>query len=230
MTTSDDQPRHRTAADIFATLGLPATTNDDWSDYDLDTTSGAEEFAADNRARAAEYFQANAPARYRHAIASHPAVTDWVTRYLLDPAVAGDLVLLGGTGVGKTYQAYGALAAIGQSGRPLIRWIAESAPDLYARLRPSSGLPLEPEFNRVANAPLLLIDDLGAAKGTDWTEETTFRLIDRRYNRCLPTIYTTNLPHAELKKLLGDRVNSRLRQTSTQINLDGPDRRRKGTR
>ena len=224
--TPDNQAWQRTAADVFAAIGVPTTADGDWSRYDLDTDTTAEEQAADNRARAAEYFQANTPARYRHAIANHPAVTDWVTRYLLDPAVAGDLVLMGGTGSGKTYQAYGALAAIGNSGQPFVRWVAESAPDLHVRMLPSSGVSLEAEFNRVANAPLLLLDDLGAAKGSDWSESVIFRLVDRRYNRCLPTIYTTNIPMAQLKVVLGDRVNSRLAQTATKVKLNDGDRRR----
>ena len=222
----DDQAWQRTAANVFANLGLPATADGDWSRYDLDTDTTAEEQAADNRARAAEYFLANTPDRFRHAIADHPAVTDWVTRYLLDPAVAGDLVLMGGTGSGKTHQAYGALAAIGNSGQPLVRWVAESVPDLQARMLPSSGVSLETEFNRIANAPLLLLDELGANKGSDWADAITFRLVDRRYNRCLPTIYTTNIPIEQLKLALGDRVNSRLAQTATKVKLDGIDRRR----
>lgn len=224
--TPNSNTWRRTADDVFATLGLPAATDGDWSGYDLDTDTNAEEQAADNRARAAEYFLANTPERFRHAIADHPAVTDWVTRYLLDPAVAGDLVLMKGTGSGKTYQAYGALAAIGNSGQPFVRWVGETAPDLHVRMLPSSGVSLEAEFNRVANAPLLLLDDLGAAKGSDWSESVIFRLVNRRYNRCLPTIYTTNIPMAQLKVVLGDRVNSRLAQTATRVKLNDGDRRR----
>lgn len=226
MNDTPDQRYQRTADDVFAALGLPVGTDGDWSGYDLDTDMTAEEQADENRARAAEYFLANTPDRFRHAIASHPKVTDWVTRYLLDPAVAGDLVLMGGTGSGKSHQAYGALAAIGNSGRPLVRWVAESMPDLQARMLPSSGVNLETEFNRVANAPLLLLDELGANKGSDWADAITFRLVDRRYNRCLPTIYTTNIPLNELKLALGDRVNSRLAQTATKVKLNDGDRRR----
>lgn len=222
----DNKPWQRTAADVFASIGLPTTPNADWSGYDLDTATTAEEIAEENRARAAEYFRANTHERFRHASADHPAVTDWVTRYLLDPAVAGDLVLMGGTGSGKSHQAYGALAAIGDSGQPLVRWVAESMPDLQARMLPSSGVNLETEFNRVANAPLLLLDELGANKGSDWADAITFRLVDRRYNRCLPTIYTTNIPIGQLKLFLGDRVNSRLAQTATKVKLNDGDRRR----
>lgn len=226
MNDIPNQPYQRTANDVFASLGVPAGTDCDWSGYDLDTDMTAQERVEENRARAAEYFLTNTPDRFRHAIASHPQVTDWVTRYLLDPAVAGDLVLVGGTGSGKTHQAYGALAAIGNSGQPLVRWVAESVPDLQARMLPSSGVNLETEFNRVANAPLLLLDEIGANKGSDWADAITFRLVDRRYNRCLPTIYTTNIPLNELKLALGDRVNSRLAQTATKVKLNDGDRRR----
>lgn len=223
----DQTPTPRTAAEIFRDLGLqppnPAAPDTEPAPYGTRMT--AEETADWNRERAAAYFRANTPAMFRHAWADDPAVLDWTTRYLLDPAVAGSLAILGATGRGKTYQAFGALARVAASGAPPVAWVAETAPDLYARLRPSSGLDTEAEFARVAGAPLLLLDDLGAAKGTEWTEEVTFRLINRRYAHCLPTVITSNLPPEQLRPILGDRVSSRLRQMCTIVRLRGDDRR-----
>jgi DNA replication protein DnaC len=213
--------RPRTAAEVFYEVGLNVSALAAVPSRESDVDDAAEW----NRERAGTYFRTHAPAMFRHASASHPAVLDWVGRYLLDPAVAGSVALLGATGSGKTYQAYGALAAVGDSGRPPVRWVAKSVPDLYARLRPSSGINTEIEYEAVADAPLLLLDDLGAAKTSEWTEEITFRLIDRRYVQCLPTIVTTNLPLPKLRDILGDRVSSRLRQMCTMIAVKGDDRR-----
>lgn len=227
MTSNDDKPKPRTLAEILAARGVnldrlraePASQTDAY-------TMSATEAAEWNRERACRYFQRHTPAMFRHAYADNPAVLDWVERYLLDPAVAGSLALLGATGTGKTYQAYGALAAIGRSGRRPVGWTARSVPDLFARLRPSSGIDTDAEYEKVATAELLLLDDLGAAKGSDWTEEITFRLIDRRYANCLPTIVTTNLPLPKLRDMLGDRVSSRLRQMCAMVAIEGNDRRR----
>lgn len=231
MTSNDpnDKPK-RTADEIFASKGIDiekiraeaAASPQPYKPYVMSQN----ETAQWNRDRSVAYFQRYTPAMFRHAYASNPAVLDWVERYLLDPAVAGSLALLGATGVGKTYQAYGALAAIGASGRPPVGWIARSVPDLFARLRPSSGINIDAEYEKVASSELLLLDDLGAANQTDWTEEITFRLIDRRYANCLPTIITTNLPLPKLRAMLGDRVSSRLRQMCTMVTIEGDDLRR----
>lgn len=84
----------------------------------------------------------------------------------------------------------------------------------------------EQELAAVSRCPLLIIDDLGAAKASDWTEEITYRLINRRYNYELPTLITTNLPIRDLRAYLGDRVTSRLDQMTTRVLFEPVDRRR----
>ena len=54
----------------------------------------------------------------------------------------------------------------------------------------------------------------------------TYRLINHRYEHMLPTLITTNLPTAELRTALGDRVASRLAEMTERVILTGPDRRR----
>ena len=52
------------------------------------------------------------------------------------------------------------------------------------------------------------------------------RLINRRYNKMLPTLLTTNLGMSDLRAHVGDRVASRLTEMTDKVILDGPDRRR----
>lgn len=78
----------------------------------------------------------------------------------------------------------------------------------------------------VSRCPLLIIDDLGAAKASEWVEEVTYRLINRRYNHMLPTLITTNLAIKDLRAHLGDRVTSRLAQMTTRVEFEPVDRRR----
>ena len=103
--------------------------------------------------------------------------------------------------------------------------MATPAADLYARLRPRHGVDSEDVFERHAKAPVLMLDDLGAAKGTDWVEEVNYRLINHRYERMLPTLVTSNVRPRDLAGVVGERVASRLTEMATPVVLKGPDRR-----
>ena len=160
------------------------------SDYDLTTREGFLQ-------RADEVTRRRIPPRFRDATATDPSVTAWcddLTRAYGtgDTESVVPMLLAGPTGVGKTWQAYGAIRRI-MTGGVVIGWLASTAPDLYARLRPRDGTDSEGEFRRWADVPLLLLDDLGAAKDSEWTEEVLYRLVNHRSERLLPTIYTTNL-------------------------------------
>jgi DNA replication protein DnaC len=165
-----------------------------------------------------------APRRFHRVTTNLPEVAEWVRQYEAhNGCPPRGLLLLGVTGVGKTHAAFAALYAAARVGFTVsIR--ATTVPDLYALARPSGEG--EAGFERFANADLLLLDDLGAAKASEWTEEITYRLIDHRYRECLPTIITTNLPVDDLKVLLGDRIRSRLAEMCQRVTMDGPDRRR----
>ncbi|MFF7362317.1 ATP-binding protein [Streptomyces sp. NPDC008125] len=182
---------------------------------------------------------AGMPPRYRAALADHPQVLDWA-RDVAEAAVppsrgarrqvttGPSLLMAGVVGAGKTHQAYGAIRLLAQSGIG-VRWRATTTADLYAELRPRPGVDSERELAAVSRCPLLIIDDLGAAKASDWTEEITYRLINRRYNYELPTLITTNLPIRDLRAYLGDRVTSRLDQMTTRVLFEPVDRRRART-
>ncbi|WUH95824.1 ATP-binding protein [Streptomyces sp. NBC_00433] len=178
---------------------------------------------------------ARIPARYRHALADHPRVTAWTGEiaHAGRPGPGGapgiatgpSLLIAGPTGTGKTHQAYGAIRALLAAGVRL-RWEATTTADLYAAQRPQHGSDPEQQLWRLARSPLLLLDDLGAAKQSPWTEELTYRLVNHRYNQLLPTLVTTNLPVAELRDAVGDRVASRLAEMTERVILTGHDRRR----
>ncbi|MCX4398817.1 ATP-binding protein [Streptomyces sp. NBC_00257] len=179
---------------------------------------------------------AGMPPRYQAAVADHPQVLAWA-REVVEAAVAPSrgarrqvttgpsLLMAGVVGAGKTHQAYGAVRQLVQSGVG-VRWHATTAADLYADLRPRPGTDSERELAAISRCPLLIIDDLGAAKSSEWVEEVTYRLINRRYNHMLPTLITTNLAIKDLRAYLGDRVTSRLAQMTTRVEFEPVDRRR----
>lgn len=178
------------------------------------------------------------PFIYRTATADHPNVQTWANDLItttreqsagrIVPTIGRhrSLLLLGPTGVGKTHQAYGALRYLAPTGIRL-SWTATSSADMYAALRPRSGVDSETEFRRFAHAPLLLVDDLAAAKSSEWTEEINFRLVNHRYENQLPTILTSNVLPKELADRVGDRVSSRLIEMCDRVVIQGDDRRRR---
>lgn len=186
---------------------------------------------------ATEYADKHIPARYADAVADHPQVIEWLQEVLDQAVVASvkrvhctvrtgpSLLILGPTGVGKTHQAFGALRLMSQTG-VRCAWKAVAAADMYARLRPRHGVDSEAEFRALADSPLLLVDDLGAAKTSEWVEEVNYRLINWRYERVLPTLFTSNVRPKELSSSLGERVASRLIEMAGRVVLEGSDRRR----
>ncbi|WDZ87210.1 ATP-binding protein [Micromonospora cathayae] len=164
------------------------------------------------------------PRRYREAVADQPDILAWAADFHADPTTCRSLLISGPVGTGKTFQAYGAIRAALGCGRS-VRWEAVPFADFTAALRPSGRDP-EGSLERYRDAALLLVDDLGAAKSSEWVEETTYRLINARYEAMQPTIFTTNIPLAQLRDGLGDRIASRLVETCKVIALLGSDRRR----
>lgn len=180
------------------------------------------------------------PLRYRTATLERPEIRNWINKLANGARTAQkerhapvasvtsgpSLLLLGPTGVGKTYQSYGALREMAVTG-VVARWTVVTAADLYARLQPRYGVDSEVEFQRHAKAGVLFIDDLGAGgKLSDHTETVNFRLINYRYDHELPTIITSNVIPRELTARMGDRVASRLNEMCQRLVIEGPDRRR----
>lgn len=137
----------------------------------------------------------------------------------------GWIVFEGSYGSGKTHLA----AAIGNyrlaQGDSVLFL---TTPDLLDHLRgtfgPSSETQYDELFERVKNAPLLILDDLGAESATPWAQEKLYQLINHRYMLRLPTVVTTNI---ELDKL-DQRIRSRLVDwdLSNTVSMHLPDFRR----
>ncbi|MBZ0254643.1 ATP-binding protein, partial [bacterium] len=136
----------------------------------------------------------------------------------------GWLLLKGGYGCGKTHLA----AAIGNERLKkgdIVLFI--TVPDLLDHLRstygPSSEVPYDDMFDRIRNAPLLILDDLGAENASSWAKEKLFQLFNHRYSRRLPTIVTTNTD----VDTLDARIRSRLLDESLihHATITAPDYR-----
>lgn len=139
----------------------------------------------------------------------------------------GWLYLHGACGVGKTHLAVAAALEIRRES-PFVLFAV--VPDLLDHLRatfdPARGVAYDERFDRIRNAYLLVLDDLGTENTTPWAREKLYQLFNHRYNERLPTIITSNQEH----KLLDERVLSRLLDThlTRDVRLDALDYRRRG--
>ena len=81
-------------------------------------------------------------------------------------------------------------------------------------------------FNRF---PLLILDDLGVERKSEYMQEIVYDVIDTRYKAGLPLIVTTNLTSDELKhpaEVTNQRTFSRLFEMCIPLEVNGKDRRR----
>lgn len=82
------------------------------------------------------------------------------------------------------------------------------------------------EFYSTVN--YLILDDLGVEKVTDWSLQTLYLIINRRYENMKSTIVTSNYSLNELSEKMHDRrIPSRLMAMCKVVKLTGKDRRRR---
>ncbi|QHC26357.1 ATP-binding protein [Streptomyces sp. GS7] len=216
---------------IIASKGIRLAPPLDEEDH---SHSGAQAWRHEARASyALNRWRAATPPRFQDAQTTIPEVAAWADTTLAEPGSAGALLLTGLTGTGKTHEAYGALRRIAAGGPDRYELVAMNSADMYGHLRPTKEVgAMEDRLRRLSQVQYLLLDDLGTTKVSEWTEEITYRLINHRYNHCLPTIITSNLPARDangpdLTDFVGDRVASRLAEmVSTLVPMVGVDRRR----
>ncbi|MFJ9037921.1 ATP-binding protein [Streptomyces sp. NPDC102406] len=178
----------------------------------------------EQRQKSIAYFETKVPRRYLSA-RPNPVAAAWAQAVVANPDDTRSLLVVGPTGTGKTHYAYAVLRAIAETGAAT-GWAAYTAADLYAQLRPRAGRDSEATFESIAGSDVLFVDDLAAAKLTEWTEEVTYRLINHRYEQCRPAIFTSNVPPTQLRDVLGERIASRLTEMCERVALKGDDRRK----
>jgi DNA replication protein DnaC len=165
------------------------------------------------------------PARFHEArltdlAGQPPPVRSRIEGWAAEPD-GRNLILGGPVGVGKTHAAVAACRGLWADGTGVEFW---PVVELLDELRPGGPAGA---MARLASVDVLIIDDLGSERATDWTAERLYGLVNRRWLQASPIVATSNLDKVALIGALGERVYSRLAGSeAVGVRLAGSDRRR----
>ncbi len=145
------------------------------------------------------------------------------------------LLFTGGAGRGKTHLGVAVVKALLRKSVPCLfvdfHELLSEIRSSYDEISQTSEYEI---LRPILNVEILLLDDLGSIRMTDWMQDTVFHIINLRYNQRKPLIVTSNLAmegsktsgQETLQERLGYRVVSRLYEMCTTVELDGPDYRK----
>ena len=161
------------------------------------------------------------------------------------------LLFVGSVGVGKTHLAVGIIKAlIREKGiHCLFSDYRELLKQIQNSYNPSVQVTEMEVLRPVFDAEVLVLDELGAVRSTEWVFDTVNYILNSRYNDNKTTIITTNFPdapedpNAEVNNLrslseaeraarretlgdrIGERMRSRLHEMCKKVEIEGPDYR-----
>lgn len=138
-------------------------------------------------------------------------------------ANAGNLLFIGGTGLGKTYLAMCIAKTVAAGGFSVVY---ESAIDLFNKLERAKFAPSEDtlrEVQRIEGADLLVVDDLGTEMPGQFVTAALYGLLNGRLLGGKPMVITTNLNVEEAGKRYSAQIASRLYGDFSRLTFVGSD-------
>lgn len=136
------------------------------------------------------------------------------------------LLLMGDVGRGKTFLS-SAIANVAVAARKTVVYLTFSEfLDLIRMHKFGDGEDYQEGIQRLMDADLVVLDDLGAEKVTDFVAQELFTIINHRMNRKAPMVVSTNLEPSELQDTYSHRISSRLLNGFDACLLKGQDVRK----
>lgn len=127
-----------------------------------------------------------------------------------DPATSRNLLMMGGTGLGKTHLSSAIARRVIEGGFDVfyvtaINMVSDFEAEQFGNHRDIKG-----EFtDKYFECDLLILDDLGTELTNQFTVSCLYNVINMRINRRLPTVISTNLTQNELMQKYSERITSR---------------------
>jgi DNA replication protein DnaC len=150
------------------------------------------------------------------------------------PAIDRGLLFMGPVGTGKTHLSTAILRSLIEKGIPCLFYefgaLLKEIQNSYNSVSQTSELKV---LAPIYETEVLVLDELGAVKPTDWARDTMTQVIGRRYNDKKLTIFTTNYldePRGQANETLEDRIGARMRsrlyEMCKTVRVEGDDYRR----
>src|SRR5574340_319949 len=187
-----------------------------WRQVERGEVSGVERCQCNQTARPARLLEAaHIPPRFERASfdnfvlpRGNPMASETLSKAMLDAKVFArefpytekpGLLFMGLPGVGKTHLAVAALRTLlGRGFEGIFIDYQNLLERMLASFDHAIGTSAREAYQAARDTELVLLDDLGARRLSDWAEDTVFGIINFRYNAKKATIVTTNLPDPDL--------------------------------
>lgn len=135
------------------------------------------------------------------------------------------LLLWGDVGTGKSFVAACIANALLEQATPVLMTNFSKILNQMGGMYSDERYQYIASFNRYS---LLIIDDLGIERSTEYAKEQVYAVVDERYKANLPLIITTNLTINEIRNpdnVADARIYSRILEMCTPVHVGGTDRR-----
>ncbi len=153
---------------------------------------------------------------------AYHAARRYAKNYPSSAAGGRGLLFYGPVGTGKTHLAASICNVLVEQGFDVM-WA--NTPQFISRLKRSfdTGVNEATVMEAHIRAGLLVLDDIGSEKPTEWVESRLYEVINSRLEREAPIIFTSNCQAGALTDRLGQRVVSRIRGMCQALQLIAPD-------